>query len=219
MQSPTNLMPRKADRLSADSIRTLRSVRRAKLFRAIFSLSLALPACPALTGCSSKKADEARARQLADQAREALVAKDDRDLALKLLDQSIAAQPLPEAYSLRASVHLLRKEHRAAMDDVNSGLALDPDNERLLKQKSAINRRRSASASSRASSGGSTSFPTGRPTLGDVYKAHRHTQDLIEKHRKERERRRKESIVKPVQRPVRASPAQRPVRARPARRR
>lgn len=91
-----------------------------------------------LTGCPGPEPVDPKFKQAAELTSEAQQAlrRGEFDAALTAIDKAIAIQPSGDRYRIRAETHL--NDLPAAMADIEKGLELEPNNQRLLRWKASF---------------------------------------------------------------------------------
>ena len=120
---------------------------------------LAALICLISQGCSFQSEEEKQARAELASAGSA-VAEEDFGLAMLHVNKSLSLHALPNAYGLRAILHMKRRDIDAASADIQRGFELDPDNAQLFRLEHQLgNMKRMASIQKLMQS----------PSLSDVY--------------------------------------------------
>lgn len=110
-------------------------------------------------GCSSESKEEKQARVELESAGTA-ASEEKYDLALEHVNRSLSLYPLPNAYGIRAIIHMKRRNLDAAMADVKRGLELDSENAQLIQLNNQLSRMKSMASLQKSMQS---------PSLSDVY--------------------------------------------------
>jgi tetratricopeptide (TPR) repeat protein len=115
--------------------------------------------CLVSPGCSLESKEEKQARAELVSAGEA-AAEGKHDLALRHVNESLSLHPLPNAYGMRAIIHMQQQNIDAAAADVKLGLELDPENTQLMQLDHQLASMKRMAGIQRSMQG---------PSLSDVY--------------------------------------------------